>query len=78
MMICCAAPLLLIVLSGFGGKAFGASTWVVIGGVVVMVVAHFAMMGVSQHSDEERVADGENKDKVGEDHNDHSSHGCCH
>jgi len=45
---------------------------------VVMVVAHFAMMGVSQHSDEERVADGENKDKVGEDHNDHSSHGCCH
>ena len=31
MMICCAVPLLLIVLFGLGGKAFGAPTWVVIG-----------------------------------------------
>lgn len=77
MMICCAVPLLLIVLFGLGGKAFGAPTWVVIGGVAVMVIAHFFMMGRShKHSDDEKSVTGEedgNKDKK-----DHSGHGCCH
>ena len=56
MMICCAVPLLLIVLFGLGGKAFGASTWVVIGGIAVMIIAHFFIMGRShKHSDEEKL-----------------------
>ncbi len=77
MMICCAVPLLLIILFSLGGKAFGAPTWIVIGGIAVMVVAHFFMMGRShKHSDEEQPgADGEAKDK---DNKDHSGHGCCH
>lgn len=80
MMICCAVPLLLIVLFGLGGKAFGAPTWVVIGGIAVMVVAHFFMMGRShKHSDEEKsVTDGEDGNKDTKDKKDHSGHGCCH
>ena len=54
MMICCAVPLLLIALFGFGGIALGAKTWVIIGGIAVMIVVHFLMMGRShKHSDEE-------------------------
>jgi len=76
MMICCAVPLLLIVLFGLGGRVLGAPTWIVIGGIAVMVIAHFFIMGKShKHSDEEPVADGEEKDKDGKDH---SRHGCCH
>lgn len=80
MMICCAVPLLLIVLFGLGGKSLGAPTWVVIGGVAVMVIAHFFMMGRShKHSDEEKsVTDGENENKDSKDKKDHSGHGCCH
>lgn len=73
MMICCAVPLLLIILLGLGGKSFGAPTWVVIGGVAVMAIAHFFMMGRShKHSDKEQSVgeDAENKD--------HTDHGCCH
>ena len=51
MIICCAVPLLLIVLFGFGGKAFGVSTWVIFGGIGVMVLAHFFMMGKSHKHD---------------------------
>lgn len=77
MMICCAVPLLLIILFGLGGKAFGAPTWIVIGGIAVMVIAHFFMMGRShKHSDEEKtITDGEDENK---DSKDHSGHGCCH
>ena len=80
MMVCCAVPLLLIVLFGLGGKAFGASTWVVIGGIAVMVIAHFFIMGRShKHSDEEKlVTGGEDENKGSKDKKDHSGHGCCH
>ena len=74
MVICCAIPLLLILVLGSGGKALGTPTWIVLGGVAVMVVAHFFMMGRShKHSDEEpSTTDGQDKNK------DHSGHGCCH
>lgn len=76
MMICCAVPLLLIVLFGLGGKALGAPTWIVLGGVAVMVIAHFFMMGRShKHPDEEQSAANDDKNK---DSKDHSGHGCCH
>lgn len=78
MMICCAVPFLLIVLFGLGGKTLGAPTWIVIGGVAVMMIAHFFMMGRShKHSDEDQTADEEDKNKDGKD-KDHSGHGCCH
>ncbi len=67
MMICCAVPPLLIVLFGLGGKAPGVPTWIVLGGIAVMVVVHFFMMGKHKHSD-----------KDGEHNKDHSGHGCCH
>jgi cell division protein FtsW (lipid II flippase) len=60
MMICCAVPLLLIALFGLGGKAFGAPTWVVIGGVAVMVIAHFWMMS-KKHKDHNE--DSKSKDE---------------
>jgi high-affinity Fe2+/Pb2+ permease len=80
MMICCAVPLLFIVLFGLGGKALGAPTWIVIGGIAVMVIAHFFMMGKShKHSDDEQTTtEGEDKNKDSTDKKDHSSHGCCH
>ena len=80
MMICCAIPLLAIVLFGFGGKAFGAPTWVVLGGIAVMVIAHFFLMGRShKNSDEEKsITDGESENKDNKDKKDHSGHGCCH
>ena len=71
MLICCAVPLLLIVFFGAGGKALGAPTWLVLGGIAVMVVAHFFMMGRShKHHDEKSESDGK-------DDKDHSGHGCC-
>ena len=80
MMICCAIPLLLIVLFGFGGKAFGAPTWVVVGGIAVMVIAHFFMMSrTHKHSDEKKsITDGETENKDRKDKKDHPGHGCCH
>ncbi len=80
MMVCCVAPLLLIVILGLGGRAFGAPTWVIIGGVAIMVIAHFFMMGRShKHSDEEKsVTNGEGEDKDGKNKKDHPGHGCCH
>lgn len=59
MMICCAVPLL-IVLFGLGGKAFGAPTWIVLGGVAVMLIAHFWMMS-KKHKDHN--IDGKAKDE---------------
>jgi len=79
MMICCALPLLILGF-GLGGKALGASTWVIFGGVAVMIVAHFYMMGRShKRSDaEQEIADGEDKNKNSKDNKNHSGHGCCH
>lgn len=80
MMLCCVLPILFIVVFGAGSKAFGAPTWIVIGGIAVMIIAHFFMMGRShKHSDEEKsVTDGENENKDSKDKKDHSGHGCCH
>ena len=78
MLICCAAPLILIVFLGAGGKALGAPTWVVLGGIAVMVIAHFFMMGRShKHSDEKnKMTEGEDKDSKND--KNHSDKGCCH
>ena len=80
MVVCCAVPLLLLLFVGTGGKALGASSWVIFGGVAVMVIAHFFMMGRShKHSDEKKLGiDGEVKDKDDKDSKNHSGHGCCH
>ncbi len=77
MMICCAAPLLLLILFGLGGKTVGTPAWIFMGGIAVMLVAHFFMMGRShKHSDKEQIADGESKGNEGK--TDHSGHGGCH
>lgn len=81
MMICCGAPLLLIIVFGLGGRSLEAPTWLIMGGIAVMVIVHLFMMGRShEHShEEESVTDGESKDKNGIDKKeDHSGHGCCH
>jgi len=80
MLICCALPLVLIFLTGAGGKALGAPAWIMVGVVAAMVVAHFFMMGRShKHSDgEQSGADGEGENKDSKNSKTHSSHGCCH
>ena len=76
MVICCAIPLVLILLFGLGGKAVGFSTWVIFGGVAVMMLAHFFIMGKShKHSDEKQGLNDEDKNK---DNKNNSGHGCCH
>lgn len=78
MIICCAVPLLLIILFGLGGKALGTQTWIIVGGIAIMVIAHFFMMGKSRkHADEEQVDGEKDKSKDGKNNKDHSSHGCC-
>ncbi|MFA6405150.1 MAG: hypothetical protein WCW46_00165 [Candidatus Paceibacterota bacterium] len=81
MLICCAVPLILILLFGVGGKAFGASSWVIFGGVAFMLLAHFFMMRGHGHSNEEKdkqgIAGEDSKNKDDKDHKDHSGHGCC-
>ncbi len=79
MAICCAVPLLLIFVFGAGGRALGAPSWIIFGGVAVMVIAHFFMMGRShKHSDEEQPIANEEDNKNSKDKKDHSGHGCCH
>ena len=75
MMLCCAVPLLLIILFGLGGRAFGASTWVIFGGMALMVIAHFFMMGKSH---KHGVDNEEDQNKDGKNNKTHSGHGCCH
>jgi len=79
MVLCCTIPLVLILLFSTGGKALGAPTWIVFGGIAVMVIAHFFMMGKShKHSDEKHEATGtDDKNKAGRDDKTHSGHGCC-
>lgn len=77
MIICCAVPLVLILLFGLGGKSLGGPNWIVFGGVAVMLLVHFFMMRGHGHSneghDKQGIADGEDK----KDKN-HSNHGSCH
>lgn len=77
MVICCAVPLVLVLIFGLGGKALGASSWVIFGGVAVMILAHFFMMRGHGHSNEEHKMN-EGEDKNNKDHKNHSGHGCCH
>lgn len=79
MVICCAVPLLLILVLGAGGKALGAPTWIVFGGIAVMVIAHFLMMGKShKHSGDEHEMQDDDKNKDGKNDKTHGGHGCCH
>ena len=80
MMLCCALPLLLILIFGAGGKALGFPTWVVIGGIAVMAVAHFFMMGrPRKHTDSGHEMTGEeDKNKENKNNKNHSGHGRCH
>ena len=82
MLICCAMPLIVILFLGTGAKALGASSWVIFGGVAVMLLAHFFMMRGHGHSNEEHdkqgVADQDGKNKDDNEHKNHSGHGCCH
>ena len=77
MAICCGLPILFILVSGAGGKALGAPTWVIFGGVMVMLAVHFfAMRKPHKHADEKKeAAGGENREKEGKAD---SNHGCCH
>lgn len=79
MMLCCAAPLLLIVLFGSGGKALGAPTWVIVGGIALMMLVHFFMTGKShKHSDEKHDTGEKDVSTNNKENKNHSGHTCCH
>lgn len=81
MIICCAVPLLLILTLGIGGKTLGAPTWIVLGGVGLMTVAHFFMMGRphKNHDDRHEIkGEGDENKRDGSKDKNHSGHGCCH
>ena len=80
MMICCAVPLLVIVMFGFGGSAFGTPALAAIGGIAIMVAAHFFLMGVSHtHSGKTQATTDEKENTQGKkDDKNHSDDACCH
>ena len=81
MMICCAVPLLFIIIFGAGGKASGFPTWVVVGVVAVMMAAHFFMIGRSHKRSDggHEIARKEDKNKGNKDNDgSRADHGCCH
>ena len=80
MIICCALPLVFIVLLGAGGKALEVSSWVTIVGIGLMLLVHFFMMGRSHtHSDgDHKTTDEEGKNEDTKNNKDHSDHKCCH
>lgn len=80
MALCFAIPLVLILIFSAGGKALGTTTWVVLGAMAVMMVAHFFMMGKSnKHSDKDQnIAGKDDKNRDDKDDKDHSGHRCCH
>ena len=61
MAICCGLPILLILFFGAGGLALGASIWIVLGAMALMIVLHLLLMRRHKHNDKK---DGEH------------SHGC--
>ena len=78
MAICCGLPLLLFLFVGTGGIAVGASKWLVIGIIAVMVIAHvFIMRKGHKHDDSVQKVDGEKTD-AGKSEDGHSGHSCCH
>ncbi len=71
MMICCALPLLLIVMFGLGGKTFGAPAWIMVGSIALILLIHLVLMSRSPHqSDKEQKKNHDKSDK------EHTSHGC--
>ncbi len=77
MVLCCALPLALILFLGTGRALSGIPSWVVLGGVALMVLTHFVMMNRSRrHSDEKQQTIGEENTNKNE--KNHSGHGCCH
>lgn len=79
MAICCGLPILFILASGASGKALGAPTWAVFGGIAVMLAVHFFAMGGSRkHADksESALSEVDKKEKKGDTTS--SDHGCCH
>lgn len=79
MMLCCALPFFILIF-GLGGKALGASTWIIFGGIAVMIIAHLFLAGRRhKHSDERQAIFGEEgKDKNDGNNKNRSGHGCCH
>jgi cell division protein FtsW (lipid II flippase) len=51
MAICCGLPILFILLFGVGSVALGASKWVVLGVMALMLLAHLFMMRKHKHDD---------------------------
>ncbi|MEK7543212.1 MAG: hypothetical protein AAB503_02825 [Patescibacteria group bacterium] len=85
MMVCCALPLVLVFVFSAGGKALGASPWIIFSGITAMVIVHFFTMGGSRkHPDGEKheTIDSGSKNKDSKDDSPqaggHSKHGCCH
>ncbi len=70
MMLCCALPILLLVL--FGGKLAGNSIWLIFGVMAMVMVVHLFIHRHHRPSDEESHQDKhqDNKD------NSHSGRGC--
>ena len=78
MAICCGLPLVLFLFVGAGGIATGASKWLVIGIVALMIIAHvFMMRRGHKHDDHAQQVEGEKKDD-GKSKDGHSGHSCCH
>ena len=68
MIICCAIPLVLILVFSAGGKALGSPPWIVLGGVAMMMIAHFFM-----HCKHGSHGKGDSRD-----HQDKSDSNKCH
>lgn len=73
MMLCCLAPILLLFVFGTGFAKSGASTWVILGLIAVMVIHLFMMVRRARsHSDQSSHAHEGNGDS-----DSHSGHACC-
>ena len=71
MVLCCALPFLLILTVGAGGRALGASNWIILGAVVVMAAVHLYMMWKSHKSKDNPDNSSDKKDEP-------KKHDCCH
>ena len=83
MVICCVAPILFITLLGSGVATVGVSKWVIFGGIAVLVIVHFFIMGRSRKccSNKPEIIDAKDAGKDTKDENSDktdSSKGCCH
>ena len=73
MMLCCLAPILLLLVFGTGFAKSGISTWVIVGLIAVMVIHLFMMVRRARsHSDQAPHTHEEDGN-----HDSHSGHSCC-